>query len=217
VKIDFISDVTCPWCAIGLAALEQAVARLGSEVKVELRLQPFELNPGMPPGGEDLAHYVTRKYGASAAELSARQALIKQRAAEVGLHFGPRTRVWNTFDAHRLLHWAGETAGPAVQKALKQALFKAYFTDGQNPGDHALLERLAGEAGLDAAQARAILAGDAYAAEVREREHFYQQHGIHSVPSVIVNGRHLIQGGQPPEVFEQALRQIATKSEAASA
>jgi predicted DsbA family dithiol-disulfide isomerase len=219
LKIDFVSDVSCPWCAIGLAALEQATQRLAGEVAVELHFQPFELNPQMGPAGQDIAEHLHEKYGATPEQSQKNREAIAARGAALGFTFAmdKRGRIYNTFDAHRLLHWAGETAGPAVQKALKQALFKAYFTDGQNPGDHALLERLAGEAGLDAAQARAILAGDAYAAEVREREHFYQQHGIHSVPSVIVNGRHLIQGGQPPEVFEQALRQIATNSEAASA
>ena len=119
-----------------------------------------------------------------------------------------RDRVWNTFDAHRLLHWA-ELDGAAKQLALKKALLKAYFTDGENPSDTDVLVRLAGDAGLDAARARAILHSDEYAAATRERERLYTEAGIHSVPAVIINDRHLISGGQPVEVFERALRQIA--------
>jgi predicted DsbA family dithiol-disulfide isomerase len=206
MKIDFVSDVTCPWCAIGLAALEQAIARLGSEVSVQLQLQPFELNPGMPPGGEDLAHYVTRKYGASPAELAARQGLIRQRAAEVGLHFGPRTRVWNTFDAHRLLHWAG---GEGRQLELKRELLAAYHGRGENPGSPDVLLRAARTAGLDVERAREVLERNEFADEVRARIRHWESLGIHSVPSVIIDDRHLIQGGQPVEVFERAMRELA--------
>jgi predicted DsbA family dithiol-disulfide isomerase len=206
VKIDFVSDVTCPWCAIGLAALEQAIARLGGEVKVDLRLQPFELNPGMPPGGEDLAHYVTRKYGASAGELAARQALIRQRAAEVGLQFGPRTRVWNTFDAHRLLHWAGLEGR---QLELKRELLAAYHGRGENPGSREVMLRAARAASLDVERASEVLEKNEFADEVRARIRHWESVGIHSVPSVIIDDRYLIQGGQPVEAFEQALREIA--------
>jgi predicted DsbA family dithiol-disulfide isomerase len=207
MKIDFVSDVTCPWCAIGLAALEQAIARLGSEVSVELQLRPFELNPGMPAGGEDLAHYVTRKYGASAGELATRQALIRQRAAEVGLQFGPRTRVWNTFDAHRLLHWAGLEGR---QLELKRELLAAYHGRGENPGSHEVLLRAARAAGLDVERAREVIENNEFADETRAQIRHWQSLGIQSVPSVIIDDRYLIQGGQPVEVFEKALREIAT-------
>jgi predicted DsbA family dithiol-disulfide isomerase len=206
MKIDFVSDVACPWCAIGLNALEQALVRLGDAVQVELQLQPFELNPDMPPEGEDIAHYVARKYGSTPQQLAERQALIRQRGAEVGFTFGTRTRVYNTFDAHRLLHWA-RLEGRQVQ--LKHALLAAYHTRGENPGAHDVLLRAAGEVGLDVERAREVLESGAYDAEVRERVHHWQQLGIHAVPSVIIDERHLIQGGQPVEVFEQALRQLA--------
>jgi len=204
MKIDFVSDVTCPWCAIGLASLEQAIARLCGEIKVELRLQPFELNPGMPPAGEDLAHYVTRKYGASAADLSARQALIRERAAEVGLHFGPRTRVWNTFDAHRLLHWA---ALEGRQLELKRELLTAYHVRGENPALSEVLLRAAGAAGLDVARAREVIESSEFADATHAQIRRWQSLGIQSVPSVIVDDRYLIQGGQPVEAFERALRE----------
>jgi predicted DsbA family dithiol-disulfide isomerase len=206
MRIDFVSDVTCPWCAIGMHALEQALQRLGGEVQVELHLQPFELNPDMRPEGEDLVGYLARKYGSTAEEVAQRQAVIRQRGAEVGFTFGPRTHVWNTFDAHRLLHWAG-LQGRA--RELKRALLAAYHTRGENPGAPEVLLRLAGEVGLDVEHARAVLEGGEFGPEVREKERHWQALGIHSVPSVIVDGRHLIQGGQPVKVFENALREIA--------
>jgi predicted DsbA family dithiol-disulfide isomerase len=215
MKVDFVSDVTCPWCAIGLASLEQAIARLGDEIEVELHLQPFELNPDMPPGGEDLAHYAARKYGSTAEELAARQSLIRQRAAAAGLQFGERKRVFNTFDAHRLLHWAGTTAGPRRQLALKRALLDKYHARGESPSSHEVLLRAASDAGLDVEHAGAVLAGNDYADEVRARIEHWRSLGIGSVPSIVIDRRYLIQGGEPVEVFEQALRQIAAQAAAA--
>ncbi|MDO9400842.1 MAG: DsbA family oxidoreductase [Polaromonas sp.] len=215
LKIDFVSDVSCPWCAIGLKSLDQAIERVRDDIQVDLHFQPFELNPGMVAEGEDITEHITRKYGISAAQAQANRDGIRERGAQLGFKFsgadepgGGRSRIYNTFDAHRLLHWAGLQGG-AAQKALKEALFKAYFTDGQSPADHAVLLEAAKAAGLDEAAARATLASQDYADEVRESEQFYQSQGIRSVPAVILNGRHLISGGQPSEVFEQALRQIA--------
>jgi len=206
MRIDFVSDVTCPWCAIGFTALERALQRLGGEVTVELHLQPFELNPDMPPEGEDIVRYMGRKYGLTADEVAERRAVIRERGAAVGFDFGPRTHVWNTFDAHRLLHWAG-LEGRA--RELKRALLAAYHARGENPAAPEVLLRLAGEAGLDVERARAVLESGEFGPEVREKERHWQSLGIHSVPSVIVDGRHLIEGGQPVEVFENALRRIA--------
>jgi len=211
VKLQFISDVACPWCAIGLNSLEQALGRIGNDLQAELSLEPFELNPDMPPEGEDVLAYVARKYGSSAEELAERQALIRERGAEVGFTFGNRNRIWNTFDAHRLLHWAG-TQGR--QRELKHALLAAYHTRGENPGSHDVLARLAEEVGLDVERARQILASDEFSQEVRQRVHHWQQLGINSVPSLIVNDAYLIQGGHPPDEFELALRQIASERSA---
>ena len=208
MKIDFVSDIACPWCAVGLASLQTALARLPADLPVELHFQPFELDPSMPREGRDIHELLAQKYGMTPEQVSASQENIRQRGEAVGFEFrmDRRTRSNNTFDAHRLLHWAGLEGH---QVALKRALLKAYFTDGGDPSDPELLARVAGEVGLDAERARRILAGDEFAAEVRERERFYLDAGIHSVPAVIVNDRHLIQGGQPPEVFEQALRQLS--------
>ena len=208
LKIDFVSDVSCPWCVVGLKSLEQALARVSDSITAELHFQPFELNPQMAPEGEDTTEHLARKYGSTPAQAAANKENIRARGAELGFTFnlGQRNRIYNTFDAHRLLHWA-ELEGH--QHALKQALFDAYFTLGQNPSDHALLVQVAEQVGLDPVRAREILESDAFADEVREREEFYTSQGIHSVPAIIINDRHLISGGQPPEVFEQALRQIA--------
>ena len=213
MKIDFISDIACPWCAIGLNALEQALARIGPDLQASLHFQPFELNPQMGPDGQEIVEHLGQKYGIDAAQIAANTEAIRQRGATVGFTFGigKRSRIYNTFDAHRLLHWAG-LAGDAPQRALKHALLKAYFTDGQNPSDPEVLVQAALAAGLGEAGARALLASDTYTAEVRQAEGFYQQQGIHSVPAVIINDRHLISGGQPVEVFERALRQIAAEA-----
>jgi len=207
LRIDFVSDVTCPWCALGLRALEQAIERLGDEVPVELHLQPFELNPGMPRDGEPIADYVARKHGAGAEELAARQALIREHAAAAGFAFAPRTHVYNTFDAHRLLHWAG-LEGKALE--LKRALLLAYHCRGENPASREVLLRAVGVVGLKVEPALDVLASGAYADEVNESVRHWRQLGIHSVPSVVVDGRHLIRGGQPVEGYERVLRHIAT-------
>lgn len=208
VRIDFVSDISCPWCAIGLASLQHALARLDGEVNAQIHFQPFELNPQLGAEGEDSTEHLVRKYGSSAAQIDANRAMIRERGAALGFTFNMdrRSRVYNTFDAHRLLHWAA-LEGNAL--ALKQALLRAYFTDGEDVGAHDTLVRLAASVGLDGARAGEILADETYAAEVRAQEQSYMSRGIQSVPATIIDDRHLISGGQPPEAFEQALRQIA--------
>jgi predicted DsbA family dithiol-disulfide isomerase len=208
IKIDFVSDVSCPWCAIGLQSLETALQRLDAELAPSLTFQPFELNPQMVAGGEDITEHLNKKYGSTPEQAATARENIRARGEALGFTFNmdKRGRIYNTFNAHRLLHWA---EGEGKQMALKKALLTAYFTDGENPSDPALLVRVAASVGLDAVRAQAILDSDEFAAEVRAQEQFYQQHGISSVPAIILNDEHLISGGQPPEVFEQALRQIA--------
>lgn len=211
MKIDFVSDVACPWCAVGLNTLEQAVQRLGPQVDVEWHFQPFELNPQLGPEGEDLAEHLAHKYGMSPEQVAQGQQTLRERGAAVGFTFGTRARIWNTFDAHRLLHWAGLHGR---QRELKHALLQAYHTQGENPGDPRVLLRCARQAGLDAEAAQVVIASDRYADEVRRGEQYFQQRGIGAVPTVIIDERHLIQGGQPVEVFEQALRRIAAQAAA---
>jgi predicted DsbA family dithiol-disulfide isomerase len=211
MHLDFISDIACPWCAVGLNSLERALARIGGEIDITLRFQPFELNPQMPTEGADAVQYLCDKYGITPEQVARNQAAIRQRGAEVGFVFGTRSHVWNTFDAHRLLHWAGAEGPPGAQRALKRALLQAYHGEGRNPSDPAVLVELATEAGLEATRAGTVIASSEFADDVREAELQWQQAGISSVPSLVIDGRHLIQGGQPPEVFERALRQAAAQ------
>ena len=211
MRIDFVSDVACPWCAVGLHALERAIAQLEGTDPVEWHFRPFELNPAMPPEGADTVEYLRAKYGLDAEQIALNQATLRERGAAVGFVFGERKRVWNTFDAHRLLHWAGTEGLPGAQRALKHALLHAYHGEGRNPGAHDVLLELAGAIGLDTARAAAILAGDEFATQVRDAERRWQQAGIHAVPSVVIDGQHLIQGAQAPEVFERVLRQLAAE------
>lgn len=208
LKIDFVSDVSCPWCVIGLKALEQALDRIGDELEAEIEFQPFELNPQMPPAGQDLYEHIAQKYGSSRAQSDANREMIRQRGAELGFEFrmDKLQRIYNTFDTHRLLHLA-KLEG--CQRELKHALFEAYFTTGENPGAHAVLQRTVVAVGMDPARVARLLASDEFAEQVRKDEAYYQELGIHGVPAVIINQRHLIQGGQPVEVFERALREIA--------
>ena len=210
LKIDFVSDVSCPWCAIGLFALQQALQRLRPEVTASLHFQPFELNPGMAAGGQDITEHLTQKYGSTPAQQADSRARLRERGAAVGFVFNAegRGRIYNTFDAHRLLHWAGEQ-NPQLQLALKTALLLACHRDRQAMDEPEVLVAAAMAAGLDGVAARAILQSDRYADAVREREAMYTSAGIHSVPAVIVNDQYLISGGQPAEVFEQSLRKIA--------
>lgn len=211
LKIDFVSDIACPWCAVGLGSLEKALERLQGKVQADLHFQPFELNPDMPPGGQDLGEHLTQKYGSTPEQQSLIRQTIAERGAEVGFTFHPggRGRVYNTFHAHRLLHWA-QGLGSSAQHALKKSLLEAYQGRAECMEDPAVLLACVADAGLDVTAARAVLESDAHAAQVRERQQFYAQAGIRSVPAVIINDKHLISGGQPVEVFEQALMRIAS-------
>lgn len=211
MKIDFVSDVACPWCAVGLNALERALERIGPDLAVELHFQPFELNPTLSVEGADATAYLKAKYGLDDAQLAQNRAVIRERGAAVGFAFGERTWVWNTFDAHRLLYWAGVDGPAGSQRALKHALLQAYHGEGRNPGAEDVLLDLAAQVGLDVDAARRILRSESCAAEVRAAEEAWHRAGIHAVPAVIVDDQHLISGGQPPEVFERALREIAAQ------
>jgi predicted DsbA family dithiol-disulfide isomerase len=209
IRIDFVSDVACPWCAIGLSSLQLALSRLGDTVDAELVVHPFELNPQMVEEGEDLIEHIGKKYGRTPQQVLQAQAELRQRGADVGFTFGTRKRIYNTFDAHRLMHWAG-IKGKQVQ--LKQALLQAYHGEGKATSNRDVLVEAAESVGLDGAEARAVLQGGDYANEVRAEEEQYQAMGIHSVPSIIFNNRYLLTGAQPVEAFEQAIQQILAEA-----
>lgn len=214
MKIDFVSDIACPWCAVGLGALEQALEELQNEVKADIHFQPFELNPHMPEGGEDLVEHLGKKYGSTAEQQAQMYQNIKSRGAEVGFEFHPtgRGRIFNTFDAHRLLHWAELKGAPGDQLRLKKAFLQAYQGRGEVIESHDVLLTIVQSVGMDKAAAKVVLDSDTYAEEVRAKENFYTSAGIHSVPAVIINDKHLISGGQPAAVFASALRQIAAET-----
>lgn len=211
LKIDFVSDVSCPWCAVGLAGLERALERVQPDITAELHFQPFELNPQMAPEGEDVGEHLARKYGSTPEQQAQIRETIRERGAAAGFSFNRdgRGRIWNTFNAHRLLTWAEAEGEAGQQHALKKALLEAHHGRAESPADQAVLLAAVTQAGLDASRAQQVLASDEFADEVRQREQFFTRAGIHSVPAVIVNERHLIAGGQPAEAYEQALRQIA--------
>ena len=213
LKIDIVSDVSCPWCIIGYQALNQALTNLSPSVSADITWQPFELNPHMGEEGQDITEHVTQKYGITEAQSEQNRAAIKERGRAVGYEFASREggRIYNTFDAHRLLHWAHEQN---KQTELKLALFDLYFQHNGNPSDHQQLLALVSTLGLDAGKAKAVLESDKYTAEVREQQQHYQAAGVTAVPAVIINNKHLISGGQPVETFENALKQIAQEQEA---
>ncbi|RMN44901.1 Predicted dithiol-disulfide isomerase, DsbA family [Pseudomonas syringae] len=210
LKIDFISDVSCPWCVIGLRALDQALEALGDEVQAQIHFQPFELNPNMPAEGQDIKEHIAEKYGSTPEQIEAIHETIRERGAELGFTFGKgERRIYNTFDAHRLLHWAEQEG---KQPALKQALFVAYFSELKDPSSHQTLADVAQKVGLDRLRAQAILDSDEFASEVREAEQLWTSRGITSVPTMVFNDQYALSGGQPVEVFVSAIRQMLSES-----
>ena len=210
IQIEFVSDVVCPWCVIGLRELERALARLTDVVQPTIEMQPFELNPSMAPEGQDLNEHITEKYGRPTDQMSETRKMLRNRAAELGFTMPMKdgSRVYNTFDAHRLLHWAG-LEGRQIE--LKHALFGAYFSDTQNISDHDVLVAKAESAGLYPVEARKVLTEGLYADEVRQAEQTWMASGIRSVPAVVINRKYLISGGQTAAVFEDSLRKIAAE------
>jgi predicted DsbA family dithiol-disulfide isomerase len=211
LTIDFVSDIACPWCAVGLSSLQLALARFADTVDAQIAVHPFELNPQMGPDGEAIVDYLGKKYGRTPAQIAETQTMIRERGASVGFEFGPRTRVYNTFDAHRLLHWAGIQG---KQLPLKLALLQAYHSDGKDPSNHDVLVEAAQSVGLDAAEARDVLTSGAYGDEVRAEEQNNQQMGIQSVPAIIFNRRYLVSGGQPVEQFVKVIEQVLAEAQA---
>ena len=214
IKIDFVSDIACPWCAVGLGNLNQAIAQLSDKANFEVHFRPFELNPHMPLGGQDAVEHLTQKYGLTEEQVKANQANIRAKALEAGFAFHPegRKRVYNTFNAHRLLYWAAKEYDLQKQAALKVELLKTYFCLAVNLDDQKNLLDAVARAGLDSDRAREILNGTEFANEVRQEKSTYTNAGINSVPSIILNDQYLIQGAQPVESFVEAFEQLIQKS-----
>jgi predicted DsbA family dithiol-disulfide isomerase len=214
IKIDYVSDVACPWCAVGLGNLSQAMTLLSDKADFELHFRPFELNPNMPEGGQDAIEHLTEKYGLSEEQVRNNQANIRAKALEAGFEFHPdgRKRVYNTFNAHRLLYWAAKELDLQYQAALKKELLNTYFCLAVSLDDQENLLEAVSRAGLDRTRAQAILNGDEFTQEVREEEARYTSLGIRSAPSIILNEKYLLQGAQPKESFVDALEQLINAS-----
>lgn len=211
LEIDIVSDVVCPWCIVGWRQLEQALAGLG--VGAFVRWHPFELNPAMPPEGQNLREHIAEKYGSTPAQSNQARARLTALGAELSFTFAfaEESRIYNTFDAHRLLGWA---ATQNRQHPLKLALFEAYFTHGRNVSDAEVLADAAEAAGLDRAQAEAFLAGDTLAQATRGHLNEWVSRGITGVPSVILGRKYLLTGAQGVEGYTRALRQCLTEMQA---
>ena len=224
LSVDIISDVMCPWCVIGWLKFERVIAHFAGRLAFRVQWHPFELNPDMPPEGEDAAAHVMRKYGISAAQSRGNTSRLAEAAAELGFAMkrGPGFRMRNSFDAHRLLAWAGALEGAdqeqatGVQTALKLALFRAHFNERRNLGERAVLLNIAASVGLHREAARAALDDPDLEARVLAEEQQAWDYNISGVPAMIVDNRFLIPGAQAPEVYVNALRRVAEKARAAA-
>ena len=214
LKIHFVSDIGCPWCAVALGTLEQAMERLKDQVEFEIHFEPFELNPQMRVGGENAIEYLANKYSISDEQVKANQANIRERAAAAGFDFHPegRKKIYNTFDAHRLLYWAGQEHGLASQHRLKREFFNTYFCLAADFDQRANLLDAVRRADLDQGAANQVLEEGLFAKEVRAQEAYYQAQGIHAVPNLILNGKYSLQGAQPLEILEASLKEVIAES-----
>lgn len=205
LRIDIVSDVVCPWCIIGYKQLEEALERTGTEV--EIHWQPFELNPNMPPEGQNIREHVAEKYGATAEQSAQTRAQMKDLGKSLGFTFSynENSRIVNTYEAHQLLFWANEQGR---EHDLKMALFDKYFTAGGDVSNGDVLLEAVAEIGLDADEAKAVLEDGRHAKAVREREEFWTSNGISGVPAMIFNQKHLVTGAQGADNYASILTQL---------
>lgn len=211
MKIEIVSDVMCPWCVIGYKNLEIALSELPA-IDAQIDWHAFELNPDMPVDGQNFTDHITEKYGISEQQSKANRARIIEMGDKSGFtfNFADDGIMINSFDCHRLLTWARQKG---KQTALKMALFKAHFTDNKRLNDVETLLAVVASVGLDSNEAKAILESERYTSEVRAEQQKMRQYGINSVPTFIINEKYAINGGQPAEVFKQALQQIGSETE----
>lgn len=209
LKIDIVSDVVCPWCAVGYANLDKALQET-TEINADITWHPFQLNPYMGQEGQDINEHLAEKYGLTEDQLKANKQNLVERGKESGIefNFGQRTRIYNTLKCHTLLHFAGEKG---KQTELKMALFNAYFTKGLDVSDDTVLLACIEEVGLSKLEAQIVLKDENYKKTVLDEESKYKHMGIQSVPAFIINEKYLLSGGQPVEAFKQALAEIAEK------
>ena len=206
LRIDIVSDVVCPWCAIGYSQLAEALKQ--TNTPHEIHWHPFELNPNTPHEGRNYREHIMEKYGTTAEDIQENRARMTEVGAKAGFdfQFTDDFRTYNTFNAHQLLHWADQQGR---MHELKQALFVAHFVDNKNVADSAVLADVAADVGLDRSEALAVLKDQRFAAAVETEKQHWQQQGIQSVPSMVFNERHLISGAQGVENYKSILQQLA--------
>lgn len=209
IRIDIVSDAVCPWCYIGKKNLEAALPMVGG-VEISVNWRPYQLDPTIPPEGKDRAQYLAQKFGGEERAKTIYKR-VEDAGAAAGIEFDFQAIEIspNTLDAHRLIRWAGGQ-GEAVQGKVVERLFRIYFIEGGNIGDHGVLRSVAEEAGMDGEVVAGLLASDADVEHVRGEIAFAQQIGVTGVPFFILEGRHGLSGAQPPEVLAQAIRQVAS-------
>jgi len=214
IKIDFISDIGCPWCAVALGTLEQAMEHLKDQAEFEIHFEPFELNPQMMVGGENAIDYLGKKYGLSEQQVKTNQTKIWERAAAAGFNFHPegRKKIYNTFDAHRLLYWAGHEHGLASQLDLKRELFNTYFCLAADFDKRENLLEAVQRAHLDQSVASKVLEEGLFAKEVKAQEAYYHSQGVNAVPNLILNSKYSLQGAQPLEILEASLKEVIAEA-----
>ena len=219
LRVDIVSDVVCPWCIIGYKQLEKALAELGDEVDADIYWHPFELNPGMPDEGQDAAEHIQQKYGSTPEQAKAGRARIVDAGAALGFQFnyGDGKRVVNTFKAHKLLHWAGNSYGPEKQTELKLAFFKAYFQDNQDVNDEAILLGVAESVGLNRDEAVAQITDEALTNQVRGEQQYWREQNISGVPALIFDQKFMVPGAQDSSTFVNVIRKVQAKAAAAAA
>ncbi|WP_204114337.1 DsbA family oxidoreductase [Shimia biformata] len=205
IKLDILSDPICPWCFIGKTQLERALEK-SPEHPFVIEWHPFQLNPDMPAEGMDRRAYLEAKFGGKEGAVKV-YGQIAAHAEEIGLpmDFGAIQRTPNTIDAHRLIHWAGIEQ---KQNAVVNALFKAYFQDGRDIGDHEVLADIADSAGMDAAVVQRLMASDADIDDIRARDAHSRQMGVNSVPTFIVDNKHAVPGAQPVDLWLKVIEEI---------
>ncbi len=207
IRIDIISDIVCPWCIVGYKRLEQALDTFQGKLNAHLYWQPFELNPDMPAEGQNLREHLAEKYGSTPDESQANRnnLIIMGQSLGFTFNFTPESRIYNTFKAHQLLHWAGEKGH---QHELQLALFKAYFTEQQDPSDIEVLVATATQVGLNGEEAQALLIDGRYRDTVRINQQVWANGGIHAVPAFVFDQKYLLTGAQEATTLIQAIQQV---------
>ena len=213
LKIDIVSDIVCPWCIIGFKQLQRALEQVGDGTQIDLHWHPFELNPQMLKEGQHLREHLSQKYGTTLEQSKAARQRLTQIGKDLGFSFQyyDEMRIYNTFQAHQLLHWAGEQGN---QTPLKLALFEAYFTRQEDVSDRGVLLSAVERTGLDRTQAETILQDKRYQDIVRSNEQDWLNRGVRGVPAFIFDDQYLASGARGQDYFATVVADLLSKKAA---